>query len=55
MNTHVVVKPLPLGGEVLEPGTEVDASDWRNREVLESQRYLKSLSEKKATRKKEDS
>lgn len=43
MNTHVVTKSLPQGKKVLEPGTEVDASDWRHVRSLEEQRYIKPL------------
>lgn len=44
MNTHVVLKKLPMGkGEPLKPGTEVDASEWRTTPLLVKQRYLKAL------------
>lgn len=43
MNTHVVTKPLPQGGTVLQIGTEVDASDWKYTRQLEEQRYIKPL------------
>lgn len=41
MNTHVVLKRIP--GTSYEPGTEVDASEWRNAMLLVDQRYLKPL------------
>lgn len=43
MNTHVVTKPLPTSGGVLEIGTPVDASDWRHARQLEEQRYIKPI------------
>lgn len=43
MNTHVVMKALPGPNGTLQPGTEVDASEWRNAPLLVSQRYLKPL------------
>lgn len=43
MSTHVVVKPLPTSEGVLAPGTEVDASTWRNTAALESLRYIKPI------------
>ncbi|HEX7334225.1 MAG TPA: hypothetical protein VF290_22155 [Pyrinomonadaceae bacterium] len=44
MNTHVVLKKLPgPNGKELKPGTEVDASEWRNALLLVEQRYLKPL------------
>jgi len=58
MNTHVVVKSLPFGGKTLEPGTEVNASEWRNAAALESQRYIKPIQpdgrEKRMGRKDKD-
>lgn len=41
--THVVTKPLSTKEGVLSPGTEVDASAWRNVHLLEEQRYLKPI------------
>lgn len=41
--THVVTRPLSTKDEVLQPGTEVDASTWRNARLLEEQRYLKPI------------
>lgn len=44
MNTHIVLKKLPgPNGKELKPGTEVDASEWRNTPLLVAQRYLKPL------------
>ena len=43
MNTHVVTKALSGPNGQLEPGTEVDASEWSNAPLLVSQRYLKPL------------
>lgn len=41
--TYEVIKPLPAKGVVLQPGEQVDASEWRNLDVLVSQRYLKPI------------
>jgi hypothetical protein len=41
MSTHVVLKRIP--GVKAVPGTEVDATEWRNAFLLEKQRYLKPL------------
>jgi hypothetical protein len=41
MNTYVVTKRLSTDAGVLEPGTEVDVSTWRNARLLEQQRYIK--------------
>lgn len=43
MNTHIVTKRLPIGSTTLEPGTEVDASDWPKVKLLEEQRYLRPI------------
>jgi hypothetical protein len=43
MNTHVVTKALPKGEVVLQPGTEVDASEWKFTKSLEEQRYIRPL------------
>lgn len=43
MATHVVVRPFPGPRGELAPGTEVDASDWRNASQLVRRRYLRSL------------
>jgi len=43
MKTHVVLKKLPGPNGDIKPGTEVDASEWRNTPLLVSQRYLKLL------------
>jgi len=43
MTTHVVTKALPRGKTVLQPGTEVDASDWKWAKSLEEQRYIKPI------------
>lgn len=32
-----------MGEMVLQPGTEVDASGWKNSRILEEQRYLRPL------------
>lgn len=45
--THVVTRPLPTANGTLEVGTEVNASKWRNARLLESQRYIKPLPQKK--------
>lgn len=58
MNTHVVTKALPNGEVVLQPGTEVDASEWRHTKSLEEQRYIKPIQpdgrEKRMGRKEKD-
>lgn len=42
--THVVLRQFPGPGSVmLKPGTQVDASTWRNTRVLESSKYLGPL------------
>jgi hypothetical protein len=41
MKTHVLLRRVP--GIDLEPGTEIDASEWRNAPLLVEQRYLKPL------------
>jgi hypothetical protein len=43
MTTHLVLKKLPGPNGELVPGTEVDASEWRNLKLLVEQRYLKPL------------
>jgi hypothetical protein len=43
MNTHVVVRRLPGPSGMLEPGTEVDASAWRNVAGLEAGRFIQPL------------
>ena len=43
MITHIVTKPLPKGEVVLQPGDEVDASDWKRVTSLEEQRYIKPI------------
>lgn len=48
MNTHRVTKNLPGPDGIIQAGTEVDASAWRNTSALESQRYLMPLSTKAA-------
>lgn len=52
MNTHVVTKTLPGPQGPIDPGTEVDASQWRNTRLLESQRYIKPLLPKRGGRPK---
>lgn len=46
--THIVVRPLPVNGETLPIGTEVDASGWRTLERLVRQRYLKPVEGEKS-------
>lgn len=41
--THIVLKKLPGPNGDIKPGTEVDASEWRNAPLLVEQRYLKPL------------
>lgn len=48
MNTHVVMRPIQSGTDTLAPGTEVDASKWRNASLLVSQRRLKPIEVKTA-------
>ena len=44
--THVVLRRFPGPESIpLEPGTRVNASEWRNRERLVTGRYLKPLPE----------
>ena len=43
MNTHLVLKKLSGPDGEIKPGTEVDASEWRNAPLLVRQRYLKPL------------
>jgi hypothetical protein len=43
MNTHVVLRKLPGPNGEISPGTEVDASEWRNAPLLVKQRYLKPI------------
>lgn len=43
MDTHIVIRAISAGHEVLEVGTKVDASSWRNREALVAQRRLKPI------------
>lgn len=42
---HVVMRPLPEGGNVLQPGTVVDAGRWPNTPLLVSQRYLRDATD----------
>ena len=41
--THVVVRPFPGPGGLQLPGTEVDASEWRNTSSLVQRRYLRPI------------
>ncbi len=41
--THVVVRPFPGPGGLQLPGTEVDASEWRNASSLVQRRYLRPI------------
>lgn len=43
MNTHIVTRKLSGPNGVIPIGTEIDASDFRNVELLVKQRYLKPL------------
>ena len=43
MVTHVVVRPFPGPRGQFTPGTEVDASDWRNASQLVRRRYLRPI------------
>ena len=43
MNTHVVLKRLSTSAGVLEPGAEVDASNWQHTRLLEEQRRIKPI------------
>lgn len=36
----IVLKPFQAGDKILQPGTIVDVSKWRNAETLERNRYL---------------
>ncbi len=40
MFTHKVMKHIRTGKDSLNPGTKVDASDWKNLQSLERQGYL---------------
>ncbi len=41
---YLVLKPIPIGGgKKLEPGTTVDAENWRNRRTLEAGRYIQRI------------
>lgn len=48
---YLVRKPLPADGDVLQPGTVVDAQDWRNLRTLISGRYLEPYAEQEAPKK----
>lgn len=37
---HTVLRPINTGNGFIAPGTVVDASEWRNREVLVSSGYM---------------
>lgn len=41
--THTVLRKFPGPNGDLRPGTEVDASEWRNAVLLERQRFIKRL------------
>lgn len=41
--THTVLRKFPGPNGDLKPGTEVDASEWRNAVLLERQRFIKRL------------
>ncbi len=41
--THVVMRPFPGPGGLQIPGTEVDASEWRNASSLVQRRYLRPI------------
>jgi len=42
--THEVLRRFPgPGSVVLQPGTQVDASKWRNASTLVESRYLRTL------------
>lgn len=43
--THVVLRPFPGPGGPQLPGTEVDASEWRNTESLVKRRYLRPIAQ----------
>jgi len=45
---YIVMRPLPEGGEVLQPGAVVDAGRWPNVPLLVAQRYLREASEEEA-------
>lgn len=41
MITHVVLRAFEVGGKLLDAGTAVNASAWRNTERLVSTKYLR--------------
>lgn len=41
--THAVVRSFPGPGGLLSAGAEVDASRWRNTELLVAQRFLRPI------------
>lgn len=42
-STHVVVRAFPGPGGILPRGTEVDASGWRNAEMLTKHRFIQPI------------
>lgn len=41
---YLVLKPIPTGnGQKLQPGTVVDAENWRQRRTLEAGRYIQRI------------
>jgi hypothetical protein len=43
MATHIVVRSFPGPQGEMTPGTEVDASSWRNTSQLVRRRYLRPI------------
>jgi hypothetical protein len=42
---YEVIRPLPINGQIIQPGERVDGSDWpeANRRALVSQRYIQPV------------
>ena len=43
MNTHEVIRPFRINGVEVARGTLVDASQWRNRRLMEDQGRIRLL------------
>lgn len=50
MKTHVVLRQIETDEGVLEPGTQVDARQWRNTTRLVQARYLRPITAEEAVR-----
>lgn len=43
--THIVLRPFEAGGDTMDVGQAVDASEWKNTERMVNTKYLRPIND----------